>query len=70
MFVRAQERRCLTQASLAQTALGWMSQLPFFRDLYQRFVWFKPLQWATGPFAQGVAHDRLCPSTGTAALPQ
>jgi len=43
----------VAQASIAQTALGWMSQLPFFRDLYQRFVWFKPLQWATGPFAQG-----------------
>ena len=52
----------MLQASIAQTALGWMSQLPFFRDLYQRFVWFKPLQWATGPFAQGVAYHRLHPA--------
>lgn len=37
-------------ASVLQTSAGWLMQLPLLRRLYQRFVWFKPFQWAAGPF--------------------
>ena len=37
-------------ASFVQTLASWLVQLPIMRRLYQRFVWFKPFQWAAGPF--------------------
>lgn len=37
-------------ASILQTLASWLMQLPIMRRLYQRFVWFKPFQWAAGPF--------------------